>query len=262
MEKYPTEPSEVRRGHRVRIKVDGEGLSEGAVVKVITKQHNFLGVKVEIDNGKVGRVKSFVSEVIIKKRNLEKEFQQEKTHQEGQMLEFKASFLFDLKRYEFNGEIEIHPKNPHSIAKTIAAFANSQGGKLYVGIRDDDKKILGLEHDYNILEKHKDETIELKNDSGEIYIKFKSTGEFQTALKRVMDKLFLNIYDYIDNTSVDIFNSDSKELCVIEIKSSKRPVILRNGSKIELYVRHADQSEQYEDIARFCDYWCEHMCKL
>ena len=101
------------------------------------------------------------------------------------MLEFKASFLFDLKRYEFNDEIEIHPKNPHSIAKTIAAFANSQGGKLYVGIRDDDKKILGLEHDYNILEKHKDETIELKNDSGEIYIKFKSTGEFQTALKRV-----------------------------------------------------------------------------
>ena len=36
------------------------------------------------------------------------------------------------------------------------------------------------------------------------------------------DKLFLNIYDYIDNTSVDIFNSDSKELCVIEIKIKQK----------------------------------------
>ena len=262
MEKYPTEPSEVYRGQRVKIKVDGGGLSEGAVVKVITKQHNFLGVKVEIDNGKVGRVKSFVSEVIIKERDLEKKFQQDKTRQESQMLEFKASFLFDLKRYEFNGEIKIHPKNPHSIAKTIAAFANSQGGKLYVGIHDDNKKILGLKHDYNILEERKGKNIEIKNDNGEIYIVFKSNGEFQTALKRVMDQLFFNKYDYIENTSVDIFNSDGRELCVIEIKPSKKPVILRNGRKIELYVRHADQSEQYEDIARFCDYWCEHVCKL
>ena len=260
MNKYPTDPSEVHKGQRVRIKVDGGGFLEGVVVNIITKQHNFLGVKVEIDNGKVGRVKSFVSGVIIKKRDLEKQFQQDKTCQENQMLEFKASFLFDLKRYEFNGEVEILYNNPHSIAKTIASFANSRGGKLYVGIRDDDKKILGLEHDYNILKKHKGQRIKIKDNNGEIA--FMSNGEFQTALKLVMDQLFFNKYDYIENTSVDIFNADGRELCVIETKSSKKPVILRNKGKMELYVRHADQSEQYDDIARFCDYWCEHMCTL
>ena len=263
MEKYPTDPSEVHEGQQVRIDTDDEEF-EGAVVKVITKQHNFLGIKVKIDSGKVGRIKSFVSEATSEENYLEKKFRQDRNLEEGQMLEYKASFLFDLDRHERDGTTAIHRNNPHSIAKTIAAFANSKGGTLYVGIRNKDKKILGLESDYSILKAHEDEgkPVEIKDDSGEAFIKFKSNGEFQASLKKAMEQLFHSKYDYIDYTTVDIFNASGKDLCVIKVKSSKRPVILCNKKKYEFYVRHADQSEQYEDIARFCEYWCEHMCEL
>ena len=260
MEKYPRDSSEVHEGQQVRIETDDGDLFEGSIAKIITKLHNFLGVKVEIDNGKVGRIKS-VLETTLEENYLEKEFRQDQNCQEGQTLEFKASFLFDLKRYDRNGEIEFHRNNPHNIAKTIAAFANSKGGKLYIGIHDKDRTILGLEYDYHILKKYEGKKIEAKDDSGESNLSFESNGEFQTALERTMDKLFFNKYDYSENTSIDIFNVDGRDLCVINIKPSKRPVIICKKEK-EFYVRHADQSEPYDDIARFCSYWCEHLCKL
>lgn len=260
MEKYPTDPNEVHKGQQVRIETNDGEFYEGTVSKIITRQHNFLGIKVTLENGKVGRVKHFTPETTSEGNPLEKKFRQVQNHQEGQTLEFKASFLFDRGRYEYDKQIAIFHDGPHSIAKTIAAFANSRGGTLYVGIRDNDRQILGLQYDYDILKENEGKKIVItKGDTG---IHFTSNGEFQTSLKRVMDQLFLDKFDYMQNTTIDVFNVDGQDLCVIEVKSSKRPVILRNNGKPEFYVRHADQSEQYENIARFCDYWCEHLCEL
>ena len=262
MENYPRYPSEVHEGRLVRIEV-GKEKFEGKVVKVITKQHNFRGIRVEIDSGKVGRIKSFLPETTSKEYLLRKKFREEQNLEEGQTLEFKASFLFDLNRYEHDGTTAIHYNNPHSVAKTIAAFANSNGGTLYIGISNKDKKILGLESDYNILKRYQNRVYEIKNNKGGI-IKLKSNGEFQTSLRGVMEQLFVDKFDYSENTAVDIFKVEGKDLCVINVNSSKTPVILHNKNKYkyEFYVRHTDQSEPYDDIVRFCNYWCEHICKL
>lgn len=226
MKQYPTHPDEVRKGQQVRIQADnGENFS-GAIAKVITRQHNFVGIKVRLDNGKIGRVVSATAEAAQRGR-LEKEFLQNQHRQEGQMLEFKGSFLFDLKSYEYNRDKRIQGNNPHNIAKTIAAFANSLGGTLYIGVRDKDRQILGLKNDYDILRKYEGQKINIKMDSGED-VGFKSNGEFQTSLSKSMGKLFVNRYDYIEKTSVDIFKIEGKDLCAIKVKSSRKPVILCN----------------------------------
>jgi serine/threonine protein kinase len=63
----------------------------------------------------------------------------------------------ESSRVEFKGSLSHHheerrPNTPkdalsHSVAKTLAAFMNSAGGTLLIGVADDGK-ILGIEHDY------------------------------------------------------------------------------------------------------------------
>ena len=252
---YPTNSDDVRKGQRVEIESDG-GSFVGKVESVLTPHQNFLGVKVRLDNGMVGRVRSFLQ---ARDARLAETFQDDRRRPEDQKLEFKSSFLFDLRTYERTGEAKPRAVNAHSVAKTVAAFANSDGGTLYVGVGDD-RQILGLGRDYEIIKAHKGKTA-LKFENGET-LTLHSNGECLTTLYRVMQQLFLDRYHYTEAVSLDVFVS-GRDVCAITVSPSKRPLILRdkNGGP-EFYVRHTDQSERYDDVARFCDYWCGHLCRL
>ncbi len=59
---------------------------------------------------------------------------------ENDYVEFKSTLRYNLYTKKFDKEME------HAALKTIAAFMNSSGGTLIIGV-DDDKNILGLEND-------------------------------------------------------------------------------------------------------------------
>ncbi len=62
-------------------------------------------------------------------------------HQESKTLEFKSSLRWNLK------EDRKDPKHvTHAALKTVAAFLNTEGGDLLIGV-DDDRKVLGIAHD-------------------------------------------------------------------------------------------------------------------
>ena len=61
--------------------------------------------------------------------------------QESKKLEFKSSLRWNLKE---DRKDDKHVT--HSALKTIAAFLNTEGGDLLIGV-DDDRKVLGIEHD-------------------------------------------------------------------------------------------------------------------
>lgn len=69
-------------------------------------------------------------------------------------LEFKSSLRWDYREEKVNTFLE------RVILKTIAAFANGQGGVLLIGI-DDDGQILGLSPDLNSLKKNNLDFFEL-----------------------------------------------------------------------------------------------------
>ena len=58
---------------------------------------------------------------------------------EGRLVEFKSSLRFCLKTSKAEKYIEF------AVIKNIAAFLNTNGGKIIIGV-DDDGKILGLEN--------------------------------------------------------------------------------------------------------------------
>ena len=61
--------------------------------------------------------------------------------QESKTLEFKSSLRWNLKE---DRKDDKHVT--HAALKTIAAFLNTEGGDLLIGV-DDDRKVLGIEHD-------------------------------------------------------------------------------------------------------------------
>lgn len=141
---------------------------------------------------------------------------------ESEELEFKASFCWDIEEGVRNKKLEL------VIVKTVAAFANAQGGTVLIGVSDDGE-ILGLEGDYHALG-------EADKDKFEIHLRNVLNQHFGTSFCAT------NI-DVVFPTFGDI------EICQIDVKPTKKPIVLklkdRNGqSQEKLYVRSGNSSQE------------------
>ena len=244
--KDPKSLKDVEVGEVVTIKTDYGDTIKGKIKRILGKNnYHIFGIKVEIDKEMVGRIQeihSTFSEMEILKQ-LETEFRMNLKLEESESLEFKAAFRFDLKKFEHTNEKCQSDKGAHSIAKTIAAFANNKGGTLYIGIYNHPRRILGLTNDYEwIGEKAK-------------------FNEFLQQLRIYMERL-LSKHDFQECVEDRrILHLPEGDVCVIKVKPTKIPVIVApNTDRPELYVRSGDNSQQYQNIQEFCDYWYEHMC--
>jgi len=134
---------------------------------------------------------------------------------ENDYIEFKSSLRWD---YEKNN---VNKLMGYIVVKTISAFMNSEGGKLFIGVADD-KKIFGLEKDYFTLKK--------KNSDG-----------FLLHLVQIINQyLGKEFHQYITFKIVKIKNQD---VCVIDIINSNTPAFVKNQGKEEFYIRASASSQ-------------------
>lgn len=152
---------------------------------------------------------------------------------ENRYLEFKSSLRWDYRQEKVNPELE------KVIMKTIAAFGNTDGGILLIGV-DDDKNIIGLENDFQSLKK-------------------KDADYYEVHLRNIMHKLMGVKYvsKYI-RTQFETFD-DQKVICKIKVISAKEPIYLKypnkNGQQEEkFYVRSGNSSHEIKSIAEINDY--------
>ncbi|MFW6111467.1 MAG: RNA-binding domain-containing protein [Candidatus Bipolaricaulota bacterium] len=87
---------------------------------------------------------------------------------EGQTIEFKETLLYDVRRDQPNKDLKA------KAVKEICAFANSKGGKLIIGVEDDNWEVKGLERDFKIMKKERDSfelqlNQEIANHLGEVF---------------------------------------------------------------------------------------------
>lgn len=73
---------------------------------------------------------------------------------ENEKIEFKSSLSYDYLKNNRSKDVEL------SVAKTVAAFLNSDGGYLFIGVKDN-KTILGIEKDFSLLKKVSNDAFEL-----------------------------------------------------------------------------------------------------
>ena len=115
-------------------------------------------------------------------------------------LECKSSMVWewDTRKNLPNKELKI------AIAKELAAFMNTKGGVLLIGV-EDDKTITGIEKDLAILHN--------------------STDDFELTFTNL-----INTYlGKMNSAYVDLrFNKiDNKEIAVVQVKKSSHPVYMR-----------------------------------
>jgi len=131
---------------------------------------------------------------------------------ESQTVEFKSTLRIDLKTNKPEKFIE------HSVLKTLAAFLNSDGGTLLIGI-EDNKNIIGLEPDFNS------------------FSKADKLDEFQKHFDNLISKSIGNrFHRYL---KVEFPNINDLTICAISIKEkSLEPVYITNEAGQEtFYIR-------------------------
>ncbi len=140
---------------------------------------------------------------------------------ESSSLEFKSSLRWSYDGYCVDKKLE------QVILKSIAAFNNSEGGTLLIGVKDDGE-ILGLEYDYSSLSGNKD--------------------EFELHLRNLINKTYGVTYS-TQNLKLTFPTIADKEICQIEIKRGNGPlymeIIDKNNVKSEkFYIRSGNSSQE------------------
>jgi len=128
---------------------------------------------------------------------------------ENDKVEFKSSLRFDLRQGSVNSKLEF------SVAKTIAAFMNSDGGELYIGV-DDNGNILGIEQDIATLPK--------KNIDG-----------FSLHLGELVKKSFGA--EKSTHVKIEFISIDDVQICKVTVSRMSKPAFLTLDGKDEFYIR-------------------------
>ncbi|MFW6116820.1 MAG: GmrSD restriction endonuclease domain-containing protein [bacterium] len=127
---------------------------------------------------------------------------------ESATLEFKSTLQWDVVQ----GKVNKHLR--HSVLKTIAAFLNSAGGTLVIGV-EDDGHVYGLDQD------------------------LKSTGnsldQFEQLLTSLIsDRIGPELSHFIDIRHETV---DGKTVCVVDVDRPLEPAFLEGRRGREFYVR-------------------------
>jgi hypothetical protein len=150
---------------------------------------------------------------------------------ESDELEFKSTLRWDINAGAVNKLLE------SVILKTAAAFANSRGGTLLIGV-DDEGVVLGLEHDYLSL--------------GGV-----DRDKFELHLRNLLNEQFGT--GFITSKVQIVFHEVGEmEVCQIDVAPAKDPLILKlkdkNGQLIEKFYARSGNSSQEIPLSEMSAY--------
>ncbi|MBI2057975.1 MAG: putative DNA binding domain-containing protein [Candidatus Yanofskybacteria bacterium] len=128
---------------------------------------------------------------------------------ETENLELKSTFRWDLRAQKINRQLE------KSVMKTIAAFLNSQGGQIILGI-DDNKKPTGMEADYATLGK--------PNSDG-----------FENHFSHIFHNMIGSEFRHL--VKLNWLKLEGKDCCVVSVTPSLKPAFLRTDDSEEFCIR-------------------------
>ncbi|NKQ36690.1 MAG: PH domain-containing protein [Chloroflexi bacterium] len=134
---------------------------------------------------------------------------------ESQYLEFKSSLLWDYRQQRPN-------KNLHlSVMKNIAAFLNTQGGAILIGVGDDGE-ILGIEPDMQVMKK-------------------KDTDSFENSFNVAFNQMIGA--DFRRFVRVSFPKLDSKTICAVIVQPASMPAYLTHKGQEDFYIKTGNSSQ-------------------
>jgi uncharacterized repeat protein (TIGR03833 family) len=254
----------IRDGQHVQIEKRDRRQSsmvEGAVSKILTNAASHPhGILVRLQSGEEGRVQALLdhggsTESTSRGSESERPTKDIKVSEilklrEDQKLEFKEGLFWseeldpdELKKG--SNETKKYGKSASRViaAKVIAAFLNSGGGRLVVGVKEDKagqgNAVVGIERDYSGLKDKCEDGYRRKIVDGivETY--------FPEDILNNFDK-YLRLH----------FHPEGEEtLCIVDVTPSEKPVFLTVNKKEKLFVIRVDASNRIletEETVKYC----------
>lgn len=144
---------------------------------------------------------------------------------ESTSVEFKSTFQWDVVRNSANPDLRL------MTVKTIAAFLNTEGGTLLIGV-EDDGLIYGLANDLRNVNRH-------------------NLDGFQQALVQHVSEALGG--DYVRLVKIRFEPVDGKDICVVEVDPAAAPVFVSRtqGALVtrEFYVRAGNTTRSLDSEA-------------
>lgn len=146
---------------------------------------------------------------------------------ESARVEFKSSARYNLHSKQRDERLEF------VIAKTVAAFSNTEGGVLLIGV-DDDGNPVGLENDLSLMKQPDPDRYELwLGDWLTSTIGIVGAAQIQTSFEQI----------------------DGSDICVIRVPASTRPIFVTGKDKQRsFYIRAGNSTRELaiDDALAYC----------
>jgi membrane protein YdbS with pleckstrin-like domain len=144
---------------------------------------------------------------------------------ESQYVEYKSSLMWDYRQQRINKKLY------KPVMKSLAAFMNSRGGHLLIGV-DDAGTVLGIEADLQGMRKPNIDGWE---------------NTFNLAFNKMIG------VEYRRLISLEFYEKDGKTVCHVYVKPADRPIFLRENNTEEFYIRagNASQPLSFSQAARY-----------
>ena len=179
------------------------------------------------------RLNYFLNNISITREDIKAEIDLDELIQSGEQgfLEFKSSMRWNVRESRQDKKME------EIILKSIAAFNNSEGGKLLIGVADSGE-ILGLQDDFNTLK-------EANKDHFELHLR--------NIVNNTYGKDFATTHMKVNFPVIE-----ELEICEIDIKAGTKPLFLevldKNGQRHKRFFVRSGNSSQDLDIAETAEY--------
>lgn len=151
---------------------------------------------------------------------------------ERENLELKSSFQWDLRKNQENKELRV------SVLKTIAAFLNTQGGTLLIGV-EDDGRLFGLAADLSCLKSNP------------------SLDQFERHLRQcITNEIGSKFLPYLVTRFEQI---EGKDICAVYVRPAPIPAFLKaksSDSDVTFFIRPGNETKALK-MPEFYDYWSQ-----
>jgi hypothetical protein len=137
---------------------------------------------------------------------------------ESARVEFKSSMRWDIQMKSVNRSLE------NVIAKTVAGFCNTHGGRLVIGVADNGD-VIGLEKDYSTL-------------------KHSNRDGFERAITEIVKKKLGG--DLSPLIHFSFHQLDEKDICMLSIEPAPRAVYLDENKGSVFYIRSGNSTRQLD----------------
>ena len=175
-------------------------------------------IPIDLDRVEIRKFETYYSTDITFEELLELPISDLIKEDESAILEFKSSLRYDYKTDSTNKDLE------YEVAKEIAAFMNSVGGILIIGVKDNPREILGIKNDYKVLPKR------MRNRDG-----------YQLKLNQII----LNFLGSINTEFIKIWFEaiQGVDICFIRVSRYPEPIYLMKKEKVKFIIRFGNQTQ-------------------